>query len=221
MFARRSMPRHSLRAAMGLRASVPARSITVKEVRERNALFSRAGLSNFNEAELRLAHARLLTALKESAAAEKKNEGPVVEGTAEAAAAAAAKAEAEEAVRAVERVAGLPASTLQDFDVFKQRVLLVADMLDPRIYVLAGTFFATGLSIGVVIPILPVLVSTIGLTSSQFSVVVASFALSKLIGGIPSGSWANVYGRRRILVAGTAICALGKRESLLLSLLLS
>jgi MFS family permease len=63
-----------------------------------------------------------------------------------------------------------------------------------------------------VIPILPVLVSTIGLTPVQFSVVVASFAVSKLIGGIPSASWANVYGRRRILVAGTAICALGGNE---------
>jgi MFS family permease len=67
----------------------------------------------------------------------------------------------------------------------------------------------TGLSIGIIVPILPILVSTMQLTPSQFSIVVSSFAVSKLIGGIPSGSWADEYGRRRILVIGTAVCGVG------------
>lgn len=149
---------------------------TPVSVNDRPHYFKQAGFIHFNEAEMRLAHARLLA-----------TKDPL-------------------ALRVLQCA---NAEELADFSTFKARVFAVADKLDPRIKVLASSFFVTGLSIGVIVPILPILVSQIQLTPSEFSVVVSSFAVAKLIGGIPSASYAETHGRKNIIVAGTAICGVG------------
>ena len=100
-------------------------------------------------------------------------------------------------------------SELRDFSVYRKLVLASADRLDRRIYMLAGSFFATGLSIGVVIPMLPILVKNMSLSPSEFSIVVSSFAVAKLVAGIPAGSYADSHGRKRVIVFGTIVVGSG------------
>jgi len=92
---------------------------------------------------------------------------------------------------------------------FETRVRKLGEKLDQRIYPIALSFFGTGLSIGVIIPILPLLVQQIDLPPSQFGLVVASFGLAKLLGNIPTAALVESWGRKPVMVLGMNICAVG------------
>jgi hypothetical protein len=67
----------------------------------------------------------------------------------------------------------LPKETdLAEYKHFKAAVGALADRVDKRIYILGSSFFVTGLSIGIIIPILPILVKHLQLSPTEFSVVV-------------------------------------------------
>lgn len=95
------------------------------------------------------------------------------------------------------------------YEDFKQRVRGAAEELDPRVTTLAGSFLLVGTSVGIVIPCMPLLVSQIGITTSEFGVVISAFGLSKLLGNIPSGFYTERYGRAPVMVAGLGLCAIG------------
>ncbi|CAM9434436.1 unnamed protein product, partial [Ectocarpus fasciculatus] len=92
---------------------------------------------------------------------------------------------------------------------YKSRLRSVAERLDPRIWPIAASFFLTGTSLGIVVPCMPLLVSELSITPSQFGFVISSFALAKLISNIPSTHYVDIVGRKPLMVAGLGMCALG------------
>lgn len=92
---------------------------------------------------------------------------------------------------------------------YKARLKYLGEQLDPRIWPIAASFFLTGTSLGIVVPCMPLLVSELGITPSQFGFVISSFALAKLISNIPSTHYVDIVGRKPLMVAGLGMCALG------------
>ena len=71
---------------------------------------------------------------------------------------------------------------------FERKINTLGEQLDVRVWPVAISFAATGLSIGIIIPILPLLVQEINLPSSIFGVAVSAFGLAKLIGNVPTAN---------------------------------
>ena len=92
---------------------------------------------------------------------------------------------------------------------FTTRLAQFGEKLDPRIWPIAASFFLTGTSLGIVVPCMPLLVSELGITPSQFGFVISSFALAKLISNIPSTHYVDIVGRKPLMVAGLGMCAIG------------
>ena len=99
--------------------------------------------------------------------------------------------------------------TVLDQNEFRDRLRIVGEKLDKRVWPVALSFGATGLSIGIIIPILPLLVKEINLPSSVFGLAVSAFGLAKLIGNPPSAQWVEKYGRKPVMVGGMVVCAAG------------
>jgi len=92
---------------------------------------------------------------------------------------------------------------------FQAQLKKVGEELDNRVWPVALSFAATGLSIGIIIPILPILVKEIHIPTSVFGVAVSAFGLAKLIGNVPSAQWVERHGRKPVLVGGMLVCAAG------------
>ncbi len=107
-----------------------------------------------------------------------------------------------------EDVHGDPAS-MPPYGEFERKIHSLGEQLDVRVWPVAISFAATGLSIGIIIPILPLLVQEINLPSSIFGVAVSSFGLAKLIGNVPTAKWVDDYGRKPVMVGGMVVCAAG------------
>eukprot|EP00494_Astrolonche_serrata_P023028 UN23285 len=58
-------------------------------------------------------------------------------------------------------------------------------------------------------PVTPMLIHKLGMTAADFGIVVAAFGFTKLIGNIPFGVASDTWGRKPLLVYGTALMALG------------
>ena len=95
------------------------------------------------------------------------------------------------------------------YEEFKNKIKASAEELDPRVWQLAGSFLLVGTSVGIVIPCMPLLVQSIGMTTSEFGVVISAFGLSKMLGNIPSAYWVDRYGRKTVMIYGLGLCALG------------
>merc|ERR1712093_544744 len=66
-----------------------------------------------------------------------------------------------------------------------------------------------GVSVGIVMPALPLLATSMGVTTTQFGLINSSFALAKVLTSIPSGVLVDTMGRRLPLATGAAICGVG------------
>jgi hypothetical protein len=95
------------------------------------------------------------------------------------------------------------------YEDFKHHIRTSAEALDPRVAALAGSFLLVGTSVGIVIPCMPILVQSIGMSTSQFGLVVSAFGLSKLLGNIPSAFYTDRYGRAPVMVMGLGLCSVG------------
>ena len=95
------------------------------------------------------------------------------------------------------------------YEEFKKKIKDTAEELDPRVWQLAGSFLLVGTSVGIVIPCMPLLVQSIGMTTSEFGVVISAFGLSKMLGNIPSAYWVDRYGRKAVMIYGLGLCAIG------------
>ena len=96
--------------------------------------------------------------------------------------------------------------SLVPYGEFEEKINALGEQLDVRVWPVAVSFAATGLSIGIIIPILPLLVQKINLPSSIFGVAVSSFGLAKLIGNVPTAKWVDDYGRKPVMI-GAWQCA--------------
>ena len=87
---------------------------------------------------------------------------------------------------------------------FEAHVKAHAEKLDKRVWAISGCMLATGVSVGIIIPVMPMLVQQMGLSTADFGLVVASFGASKLLGNIPSGVFVDRHGRLPLLSGGLA-----------------
>ena len=92
---------------------------------------------------------------------------------------------------------------------FHSRIVQLGEKLDPRVWPLGLSFLGTGLSIGIIVPILPLLVEQLHINSSEFGVVVSAFGLSKLVGNFPAAQWISKHGTKAIMVNGLLLCGVG------------
>lgn len=99
-------------------------------------------------------------------------------------------------------------------DDFQTHLQALASRMDPRVYPLAFSMGAVGGAVGIVVPALPILVQELGGTPSQFGIVIAAFALTKLLGNIPAAYLVDRHGRRpylmySLLVIGASNATIG------------
>jgi MFS family permease len=85
----------------------------------------------------------------------------------------------------------------------------MVEKLDSRVLNIAFSFVLTGLSVGIIIPCMPLLVSQLQISPSAFGFVISAFGLSRLLGNIPSGYLVEKYGRKPVISAGLMLCGLG------------
>ena len=93
------------------------------------------------------------------------------------------------------------------FDEFQRSVKRLASQRDGRIWPIATTMCVAGTSVGMVIPVMPLLVLELGLTQAQYGYVVGCFGLSKLLANVPSSVLVSnpSIGRRGALTSGLLV----------------
>lgn len=90
---------------------------------------------------------------------------------------------------------------------FESRILSLANKLDTQhMLPLILSYIGTGMSIGVIIPVLPLMVKELDLPTSSFGLVVSTFGLARLLGNIPAAGAVETWGRKPTLVAGITVC---------------
>lgn len=95
------------------------------------------------------------------------------------------------------------------YEEYRDRVITMGERLDFRVYPLAAAFLCTGISVGVIIPAMPMLVHDLGISPGAFGFVVAAFGLSRLLGNLPAGQLVERFGRKPMLLAGLSVTGLG------------
>jgi len=95
------------------------------------------------------------------------------------------------------------------FDEFEKHVTRDASRRDARIWPIAGTMFLGGISVGAVMPVMPALVTDLGLSPADYGVVVGCFGLAKLVGNAPAARLVESRGRRPLIAGGLGLIALG------------
>ncbi len=88
---------------------------------------------------------------------------------------------------------------------FKERTRSLALELDPRVKQIAAMFLCSGMSIGVIMPVMPQLVDHLGISAAQYGLVVGAFAGTKMLANMPAASLVERFGRKRVLTAGMAV----------------
>ena len=66
-----------------------------------------------------------------------------------------------------------------------------------------------GSSVGIVIPIMPYIISELGLSTGQYGIVVSSFALAKLFTNVPAAVMVEKHGRKPYLVYSLVFISMG------------
>eukprot|EP00756_Hemistasia_phaeocysticola_P051195 Hpha_TRINITY_DN26373_c0_g1::TRINITY_DN26373_c0_g1_i1::g.9409::m.9409 len=92
---------------------------------------------------------------------------------------------------------------------FTSAVQKVAAKLDSRAYALATAIGVAFCGFGVTMPMGPELIRTFSLTGVQVGALMGCFAVSKLLGNIPSSVLANAYGRTTVVSGGLVCISVG------------
>ena len=79
----------------------------------------------------------------------------------------------------------------------------------PTILPLAASMLLVGSSVGVISPIMPFVAEKLHLTSTHYGIVISSFALSKMMGNVPSAILVEWHGRKPYLVHSLWLVGLG------------
>ncbi|KAF4650301.1 hypothetical protein FOZ61_000431 [Perkinsus olseni] len=80
--------------------------------------------------------------------------------------------------------------------------------IDRRVWPIALSTGLMGISIGLVQPVLPLLATSLNISTAQFGQVIAVVGLSRIFCTIPTSILADVFGRRPLLVFGAAASAM-------------
>lgn len=76
--------------------------------------------------------------------------------------------------------------------------------------ILLFNLFLAFLGIGIVIPILPTIMNELSISGSTAANMVAAFSLTQLLASPLAGKWVDLYGRKKIVVAGLIIFGLSE-----------
>lgn len=87
---------------------------------------------------------------------------------------------------------------------FISRIRELGQSTDSRMMPLAAIFLASGISIGVIIPVMPQLAQVLDMSTAQYGTVVGAFALTKMMGNVPAAMAVERFGCKPIL-AGTIV----------------
>ena len=85
-------------------------------------------------------------------------------------------------------------------DEFKQAVDRAAEPISKRIYPITGTLLLNFLGQGIMVPILPILARSAGLSVSELGVVASATSIARLCMNVPASMFAERFGRRPLLV---------------------
>lgn len=92
----------------------------------------------------------------------------------------------------------------------QRRISELATKIDTnRTIPISASMVLVGSSVGIIIPIMPYVVSNLGLTAGQFGMVVSSFALAKLFANVPAAVLVERHGRKPYLVHSLVIISMG------------
>ena len=96
-----------------------------------------------------------------------------------------------------------------DRKTFVEGLEAMARKIDTRVWSIAFSMLLTGTAVGIVVPVLPMFVTeNLNGTSVHFGLVISAFALTKMIGNVPSAILADRFGRKPILTFGMGLIAL-------------
>lgn len=94
------------------------------------------------------------------------------------------------------------------YDQYKANMLKYAEALDPRVWTLGLSYLCTGLSVGIIIPCMPLLISELQIPSTSFGTIISVFGLSKILGNIPAAHFVDKFGRKPTMITGIVLCGL-------------
>ena len=95
-------------------------------------------------------------------------------------------------------------------DDFRKKLLGLGSDLDAsRTIPISASMLLVGSSVGIIIPVMPYVVSNLGLTAGQYGIVVSSFAFAKLFANVPAAVLVERHGRKPYLVYSLVIISLG------------
>ncbi|KAL9186705.1 hypothetical protein ACHAXT_005943 [Thalassiosira profunda] len=93
---------------------------------------------------------------------------------------------------------------------FQKSLRTLATQIDySTILPLAASMLLVGSSVGVISPIMPFVAEQLQMSSTHYGVVVSSFALSKMLGNVPSAILVERHGRKPYLVHSLGLVGLG------------
>ena len=92
---------------------------------------------------------------------------------------------------------------------FLSAVQTSASPVDPRIYPISSSLLLNFTGQGVILPVLPVLARTAGLTATELGVVTAAAAAARIVSNVPAAHFAERFGRRPLLIYGPLLSSLG------------
>jgi DHA1 family multidrug resistance protein-like MFS transporter len=81
--------------------------------------------------------------------------------------------------------------------------------IDSRIYPVIASSLLSGIAVGVVFPVMPIFARDLGLSPSDFGLIISMIGVTRLVFNIPSAWAADKYGRRFTLVGGPFLSSLG------------
>ncbi|KAI2503680.1 sugar transporter [Fragilaria crotonensis] len=93
---------------------------------------------------------------------------------------------------------------------FRNTLRTMAEAVDyRRTMPITVSMLLVGTSVGVISPVMPFLVESMGLSTGQYGLVVSAFALAKIAGNVPSAVLVERHGRKPYTVHSLSIIAIG------------
>jgi len=93
---------------------------------------------------------------------------------------------------------------------FHAKLRILATEIDiTRTIPIAVSMLLVGSSVGIIIPVMPYVVSNIGLSAGEFGMVISSFAVAKLLANLPAAILVERHGRKPYLVYSLVIISCG------------
>ena len=94
--------------------------------------------------------------------------------------------------------------------VFRETIISIAETVDySKTMPITVSMLMVGTSVGIISPVMPFVVESMGLTTGQYGLVVSAFALAKIAGNVPSAVLVERHGRKPYMVHSLSLIALG------------